>query len=80
MPTNENPIHECSNIKMKDYSNLFDVKVNKLLEDSNIFIYDNYTAIPYKTISFKKDEKKNEYIFFILNDLLFTSSSPSTIT
>ena len=42
MPTNENPIHECSNIKMKDYSNLFDVKVNKLLEDSNIFIYDNY--------------------------------------
>ena len=68
MPTNENPIHECSNIKMKDYSNLFDVKVNKLLEDSNIFIYDNYTAIPYKTISFKKNEKKNEYIFFILND------------
>jgi len=57
---NENPLEITSNIKIEEY-----IKIGKfsnlgglLREDTNIFIYDQFTAVPFKVIELTKREQQ----------------------
>ena len=62
------------NITSLEFSKIANLNWNKILSSSKIFIYDNYTAIPYNIKIIGKKERINNYeksiklIIFVLND------------
>ena len=71
---NENQFNLSLTISSKEFAKIANLNYNNLLLSSQIFIYDNYTAIPYNiTLIGKKERMKDNYksinlIIFILND------------
>ena len=71
---NENQFNLSITISSKEFAKIANLNWNNLLLSSQIFIYDNYTAIPYNiTLIGKKERIKDNYksinlIIFVLND------------
>ena len=71
---NENQFNLSLTISSKEFAKIANLNWNNLLLSSQIFIYDNYTAIPYNiTLISKKERMKDNFksinlIIFILND------------
>lgn len=56
-------------ITPNEYCNIVNIKMNTFLSSSEIFLYDNYTAIPYKIKSIYSNHKtKSKLILFVIND------------
>ena len=72
----KNPLIKYNNlITSKDYSIITNFPYTNFLMNSEIYIYNNYTAIPYKILTYQNKENlntKNKLVVFILNDFFDT--------
>ena len=68
--TNDTISSNLLSITPNEYCNIVNMKMNSFLSSSEIFLYDNYTAIPYKikSIYSKSIKAKSKIILFVFND------------
>ena len=72
----KNPLIKYNNlITSKDYSIIANFPYSNFLMNSEIYINNNYTAIPYKILTYHNKENidtKNKLVLFIINDVYDT--------